>query len=78
MATFLDELVLIKIDNVVHEVKKSSAKNLTAIAAISEVIRLDIVDDTDIFPITTIEQLEEVEHKLKDRSFQLQVVSKIL
>lgn len=60
-----------------QEVKKSSAKNLTAIAAISEIIRLDIVDDIDIFTVTTIEQLEEVEHKLKDRNFQLQVVSNI-
>lgn len=61
-------------DNVLHEIKKSSAKTLTAMSAISDVIRSDIVEDIHVFPITTIDQLEEVEHKLKDRSFQLQVV----
>lgn len=70
--------MLSKTDNVLLEVKKSSAKTLTAMSTISEVIRADFVKDIDRFPVTTIEQLEEVEHMLKDRSFQLQVVSKIM
>lgn len=57
-------------------VKRQSAKQIVAMEAISKIIRTDIAEDIAIFPVTSIEHLDEVEEKLLDRAFQLQAVIK--
>lgn len=70
-----NQKLLEKQDELLEMMKKTAAKQLAALAAMSSRLEIDESDQLDLFPIKSQSALEELETNLADKNFKARVVS---